>query len=47
MFSLHVKKRKQLQTETGSVPGPVLFTSWSIVQIILKRWWRGLFCRKS
>jgi len=31
MFSLHVKYRKQLQTETGSVSGPVLFTSCEMV----------------
>jgi len=31
MFSLHVKYRKHLQTETGSVSGPVLFTSCKMV----------------
>jgi len=31
MFSLHVKQRKQLQTETGSASGPVLFTSCEMV----------------
>jgi len=33
MFSLHVKYRKQLQTETGSASGPVLFTSCEMVYI--------------
>jgi len=36
MFSLHVKSRKQLQTEPGSVSGPVLFTSYKMVYRIPK-----------